>query len=99
MRAGQKGEPAIMLDDPVIVFGKAKLGERVVERSARGDEQCRHMQATPGFLRIPVRHEPSSAPRVLSRLGDSRRRAGAARPKLRGSARPTRLSNEMTRGK
>ena len=34
MRAGQEGQPSVMLDDPVVVLGKAKLFERVVESAA-----------------------------------------------------------------
>ncbi len=38
MRAGEKCEPAVMLDDAVVVLGKAELVQRIVERAARGDQ-------------------------------------------------------------
>ena len=50
-----------MLDDPVVILGKAELGQRVVERAARSDEQRRYMQAAAALRRILLRHPISSA--------------------------------------
>src|ERR1041384_7197670 len=44
MRAGEKRQAPVMLDDPVVILSKTELFEGVVERAARGNEQHRHMQ-------------------------------------------------------
>ncbi len=53
--AGQKGQPAVMLDDAVVIFGEAELAQRVVERPARGDEKHRDVQSAGGFWRFRSR--------------------------------------------
>ena len=52
MRAGQKRQPAVVLDDPVVVLGKAEFAQRVVERPARGNQKHRHVQPAAGFWRF-----------------------------------------------
>ena len=49
-----------VLDDPVIIIGKAELRESVIERAARSDEKRRHMQAATALYRILLRHPSSS---------------------------------------
>src|SRR5437868_8836719 len=44
MRAGQESETAIVLDDAVVILGKAELRQRVVERATRRDEERRDVQ-------------------------------------------------------
>jgi hypothetical protein len=60
MGAGQEGETAIVLDDAVVILGKAELRQRVVERATRRDEECRDMQASTALRRILLRHNCSS---------------------------------------
>src|SRR6516162_7160294 len=63
MRTGQKGEASVVLDDAIIVLGKAELGQRVIERAARSDEQRRDVQAAAALRRVLLRHRipPRSA--------------------------------------
>src|SRR3984893_9521846 len=67
MRAGQESETAVMLDDPVVILGKTELGERIVKRAARSDEQRRHMQAAAALRRFLLRHNSASRMRVIGR--------------------------------
>src|SRR5260370_37111796 len=76
MRAGQKGEAAVMLDDAVVVLGKAEFFERVVEGAARGHQQHRHVQPASGLCGLCrfllVGHEVSSPGRQPSWLSPRR---------------------------
>src|SRR4051794_1293862 len=56
MRASQKGQPAVVFDDAIVVLGKPKLAERIVERAARGDEKHRHMQTAAGLRCFALGH-------------------------------------------
>jgi hypothetical protein len=67
MRAGQKSETAIVLDDAVVILGKAEFRQRVVERPARCDEERRNMQASTALRRILFRHDCSSRKKPIGR--------------------------------
>ena len=82
VRAGQKGEPAVVLDDAVVVLGKAQFAERIVERAARGDQKHRHVQTAAGLRRFVLGHvvlilaqqdtvppTPGTRPAPVSRAG------------------------------
>ncbi len=56
MRAGQKGQPAVVFDDAVVVLGKPEFAERIVERAARGDEKHRHVQMAAGLRCFVLGH-------------------------------------------
>ena len=87
VRAGQKGQPAIVLDDAVVVLGKPQLAERIVQRAARGDQKHRHVQTAASFRRFVLGHvvlnpsatgyrspspAPGDAPGQSSRLSPQR---------------------------
>src|SRR6266446_2498473 len=59
---GQKGQPAIMFDDAVVILGEAELAQRVVERPARGDEEHRDVQPAGSFWCFLLGHRFSSSP-------------------------------------
>src|SRR5690242_19678436 len=88
MRAGQKRQPAVMLDYPIVVLGEAELFERIVERPARGDEKDGHMEPPPRFRRFVLGHPISSRelgtpPEIDIGTGRRINRSGSRR---RGSA-------------
>jgi hypothetical protein len=55
-----------MFYDAIVVLGKTQFAERIVERSARGDEKHRHMQPAPSFRRFVLGHPFSSREQATS---------------------------------
>src|SRR4051812_34510010 len=70
MRAGQKGQPAVVFDDAIVVLGKPELAERIVERAARGDKKHRHMQTAAGLRCFALGHLILSPPQQDSAHAD-----------------------------
>ena len=83
-----------MLDDAVVVLGKAELAERVVERAARGDEKHRDVQPAAGLRRfLSFGHRFSSTARESSAAG--RRKPDADQPMRLSPCRLMRTSRWM----
>jgi len=76
-----------MFDDPVVILGKAELGQCVVERAARSDEQRGHVQAAAALRRVLLRHPISSASPRSILCGD--RQARDQKYELLGAASKT----------
>ena len=53
-----------MLDNPIVIFDKAELGQRIVERAARGNQQGGYVQPFSALRGILFRHNPSPHRRV-----------------------------------
>src|SRR5690348_4382138 len=71
MRAGEKSEPPVMLNDAVVILEKAHLIEGHVKRAARRHQQHRNMQPSGAFRHLAFSvffgHRPS-LPSALSRF-------------------------------